>query len=209
MIYDYQANGAAIYLQSFATIRAEADLERFTPEDEPIAVRMIHAAGMVELAAHVLIRGNFTAKTRTALQRGAPILCDARMVSEGITRARLPANNEVICTLHAEGVPDRAKVMQTTRSAAALELWRPHLDGAVIAIGNAPTALFHLLNMLQDPACPQPAAIIGCPVGFVGAVESKAALWRDQPVPCCTVQGRLGGSAITVAALNAVASLKE
>ncbi|MEO1780418.1 MAG: precorrin-8X methylmutase, partial [Pseudomonadota bacterium] len=146
---------------------------------------------------------------RHALDAGAPILCDARMVSEGITRARLPADNAVICTLHDEGVPERARAMGNTRSAAALELWRPHLDGAVVAIGNAPTALFHLLNMLEDPACPHPAAIIGCPVGFVGAVESKDALWAAQPVPCCIVQGRLGGSAITVAAINALASRAE
>ncbi|WP_370244240.1 precorrin-8X methylmutase, partial [Salipiger sp.] len=139
----------------------------------------------------------------------APILCDARMVSEGITRARLPANNQVICTLQDEGVRELAAKMGNTRSAAALELWRPDLEGSVVAIGNAPTALFHLLNMLEDPDCPRPAAIIGCPVGFVGAAESKAALWADQPAPCCVVEGRLGGSAITVAAVNAIASRAE
>jgi len=209
MPYKYQTDGAAIYLQSFATIRAEADLARFAPDEEPIAVRMIHAAGMVDLAAHVAISPTFSQHARTALQAGAPILCDARMVSEGVTRTRLPAGNEVICTLHADCVRDLAAKMQNTRSAAALELWRPHLDGALVAIGNAPTALFHLLNMLEDPACPRPAAIIGCPVGFVGAIESKDALWQAQPVPCCTIHGRLGGSAITVAAINAVASQKE
>ncbi|RZK02883.1 MAG: precorrin-8X methylmutase, partial [Novosphingobium sp.] len=139
----------------------------------------------------------------------APILCDARMVSEGVTRARLPADNAVICTLHDAAVPDLARVLGNTRSAAALELWRPHLSGALVAIGNAPTALFHLLNMLEDRDCPRPAAIIGCPVGFVGAAESKAALWQAQPVPCCIVEGRLGGSAITVAAINALASRAE
>lgn len=209
MTYAYQTDGAAIYKQSFATIRAEADLDQFAPDDEQVAVRMIHAAGMVGLEQYIRFSPGFTAIARDALNKGAPILCDARMVSEGITRPRLPANNEVICTLHADGVKELAAQMSNTRSAAALELWRPHLDGAIVAIGNAPTALFHLLNMLEDPDCPRPAAIIGCPVGFVGAVESKDALWADQPTPCCIVQGRLGGSAITVAAVNAIASRAE
>ncbi|WP_299153313.1 precorrin-8X methylmutase [uncultured Tateyamaria sp.] len=209
MPYEYQTDGAAIYLKSFATIRAEADLARFDADEEQVAVRMIHAAGMVGLEQHCHFSPGFVPAARTALERGAPILCDARMVSEGITRARMPADNAVICTLHDEGVRELAAKMGNTRSAAALELWRPHLAGAVVAIGNAPTALFHLLNMLEDPTCPRPAAIIGCPVGFVGAVESKDALWADQPVPCCIVQGRLGGSAITVAAVNAIASRKE
>ncbi len=209
MPYEYETDGAAIYLQSFATIRAEANLGRFDPEEEQVAVRMIHAAGMVGLEEYVRFSPGFVTAARAALEAGAPILCDARMVSEGITRPRLPANNEVVCTLHADGVRELAAEMSNTRSAAALELWRPHLEGAVVAIGNAPTALFHLLNMLEDPACPRPAAIIGCPVGFVGAVESKDALWADQPVPCCIVEGRLGGSAITVAAVNAIASRKE
>ena len=209
MPYEYQTDGAAIYLQSFATIRAEADLARFDPDEEQVAVRMIHAAGMVGLEQFVRFSPGFVQSARAALENGAPILCDARMVSEGITRPRLPADNPVICTLHDEAVRPLAAEMGNTRSAAALELWRPHLAGALVAIGNAPTALFHLLNMLEDPACPRPAAIIGCPVGFVGAVESKDALWADQPVPCCIVQGRLGGSAITVAAVNAIASRKE
>lgn len=209
MPYEYQTDGAAIYLQSFATIRAEADLARFDPDEEQVAVRMIHAAGMVGLEQHCRFSPGFVPAARAALESGAPILCDARMVSEGITRTRLPADNPVICTLHDEAVRPLATEMGNTRSAAALELWRPHLAGALVAIGNAPTALFHLLNMLEDPACPRPAAIIGCPVGFVGAVESKDALWTDQPVPCCIVQGRLGGSAITVAAVNAIASRKE
>ena len=209
MPYEYETNGAAIYLQSFATIRAEADLARFDPDAEQVAVRMIHAAGMVGLEDHIRFSPGFVPAARAALETGAPVLCDARMVSEGITRPRLPAGNAVICTLQDARVPELATTMGNTRSAAALELWRPHLAGAVVAIGNAPTALFHLLNMLEDPACPRPAAIIGCPVGFVGAMESKDALWADQPVPCCIVQGRLGGSAITVAAVNAIASRKE
>lgn len=209
MPHSYQTDGAAIYLESFATIRREAALARFTPEEEVVAVRMIHAAGMVELAPHIRFSPGFALAARAALEAGAPILCDARMVSEGITRARLPARNEVICTLHDAQVPELAKKMANTRSAAALELWRPHLKGAVVAIGNAPTALFHLLNMLEDPACPRPAAIIGCPVGFVGAMESKDALMADLPAPSVIVRGRLGGSAITVAAVNALASRKE
>lgn len=209
MPHKYETNGAAIYLQSFAMIRAEADLARFTAEEEIVAVRMIHAAGMVDLAAHIRFSPGFAIAARTALEAGAPILCDARMVSEGITRTRLPANNQVICTLHDSQVADMARQMGNTRSAAALELWRPHLAGAVVAIGNAPTALFYLLNMLADPTCPRPAAIIGCPVGFVGAAESKAALMADLPVPSVIVAGRLGGSAITVAAVNALAARKE
>ncbi|MEM6340770.1 MAG: precorrin-8X methylmutase [Pseudomonadota bacterium] len=209
MPYEYQTDGAAIYKQSFATIRSEADLARFEPDEEQIAVRMIHAAGMVGLEEFVRFSPDFADAARSALEAGAPILCDARMVSEGVTRARLPAENAVICTLHDEGVRDLAASMKNTRSAAALELWRPHLKGALVAIGNAPTALFHLLNMLEDPDCPRPAAIIGCPVGFVGAVESKDALWGAQPVPCCIVEGRLGGSAITVATINAIASRAE
>ena len=209
MPHAYETDGAAIYLQSFAMIRAEADLARFTPEEEVVAVRMIHAAGMVGLERHIRFSPGMAIAARAALEAGAPILCDARMVSEGITRPRLPAGNEVICTLHDPRVPGLAKAMANTRSAAALELWRPYLQGAVVAIGNAPTALFHLLNMLEDPSCPRPAAIIGCPVGFVGAAESKAALMEALPVPALIVEGRLGGSAITVAAVNALASRKE
>lgn len=205
----YETDGAEIYRQSFATIRAEADLARFTPEEEITVVRMIHAAGMVGLERHVRFSPGMAIAARTALEAGAPILCDARMVSEGITRGRMPAGNEVICTLHDPSVAPLAAKMKTTRSAAALELWRPHLEGAVVAIGNAPTALFHLLNMLEDPACPRPAAIIGCPVGFVGAAESKAALITAPPCPAVVVEGRLGGSAITVAAVNALSQRAE
>ena len=209
MTYTYETDGAAIYAQSFAMIRAEADLARFSPDEEPIAVRMIHAAGMVGLEQHIRLSPDFARAARAALDAGAPILCDARMVSEGVTRTRLPADNQVICTLWDAAVPDLARKMSNTRSAAALELWRPHLAGALVAIGNAPTALFHLLNMLEDPDCPRPAAIIGCPVGFVGAAESKAALAASAVAPWLIVAGRLGGSAITVAAVNALASRRE
>jgi len=209
MRYVYETDGARIYAKSFATIRAEADLARFPPDEEQVAVRMIHAAGMVELAPHIRFAPGFAAAARAALEAGAPILCDARMVSEGVTRSRLPAENAVVCTLHDPQTPNLAAAMRTTRSAAALELWRPMLDGALVAIGNAPTALFHLLNMLVEPDCPRPAAIIGCPVGFVGAAESKAALAAAAPAPFCVIDGRLGGSAITVAAINAVASRAE
>jgi precorrin-8X/cobalt-precorrin-8 methylmutase len=204
----YETDGAAIYLQSFAMIRAEADLASFTPEEEIVAVRMIHAAGLVDLARHIRFSPGMAIAARAALEAGAPILCDVRMVSEGITRKRLPADNAVICTLQDPSVPALARELRNTRSAAAVELWRPHLAGAVVAIGNAPTALFHLLNMLDDPACARPAAIIGCPVGFVGAAESKVAL-AGTPVPSVIVRGRLGGSAITVAAINALASRTE
>lgn len=209
MPHAYETDGAAIYRASFATIRAEADLARFSPDQEVVAVRMIHACGMVDLARHIRFAPGFATAARAALEAGAPILCDARMVAEGITRARLPAGNAVICTLQAPGIADLAARLGTTRSAAAVELWRPHLEGAVVAIGNAPTALFHLLNLLQDPAFPRPAAIIGCPVGFIGAAESKAALAADNPVPWCIVDGRLGGSAITAAAVNALAGGRE
>jgi precorrin-8X/cobalt-precorrin-8 methylmutase len=209
MRHEFETDGTEIYRQSFAIIRAEADLARFNPIEELAVVRMVHATGMVGLEAHVRFSEGMAEATRTALEAGAPILCDVRMVSEGITRSRLPADNAVICTLNDPQVRDLAQRMGTTRSAAALELWRPHLAGAVVAIGNAPTALFHLLNMLQDPACPRPAAIIGCPVGFIGAAESKAALMAAPPVPAMVVQGRLGGSAITVAAVNALACRRE
>ena len=209
MPHTYEKDGAAIYAESFATIRNEADLARFSEIEELVVVRMIHAAGMVDLAPFVQFTPNFAVSARAALEGGAPILCDTRMVSEGITRARLSADNEVICTLQHPDVPQMAKEFGNTRSATALELWRPYLDGAIVAIGNAPTALFHLLNMLEDKNCPKPAAIIGCPVGFVGASESKDALMNSKVVPSCIVKGRLGGSAITVAAINALASRIE
>ncbi|MBF5006284.1 precorrin-8X methylmutase [Diaphorobacter caeni] len=209
MTHTYEMRGEEIYRQSFAIIRSEADLARFTPLEERVACRMIHAAGMVELAPHIHFSTDFASTAEAAIQRGAPILCDARMVSEGITRKRLPTDNPVICTLQDERVPALAKTMGNTRSAAALELWRPYLHGAIVVIGNAPTALFHLLNMLDAPDCPRPAAIIGCPVGFVGAAESKDALRAWGQIPHAIVQGRLGGSAIAVAAVNALASAVE
>ena len=193
----------------FSYAARAAFLARFDPDEEPVVVRMIHAAGLVGLERDVVFSPGMAGAARAALEAGAPILCDARMVSEGITRPRLPADNRILCTLNAPGVPELAAGMGTTRSAAAVELWRDYLAGAVVAIGNAPTALFHLLNMLRDPACPRPAAIIGCPVGFVGAAESKDALMADLPAPALIVRGRLGGSAITVAAINALASRKE
>lgn len=204
----YISDGAEIYSKSFAIIRAEADLARFKGHAEKIAVRMIHASGMVEIASDIAMSDDFAAKGHAALRAGAPILCDAKMIAHGITRSRLPAANEVVCTLDDPAVPELARKMDTTRSAAALELWRPHLAGSVVAIGNAPTALFRLLEML-DEGVPPPAAIIGIPVGFVGAVESKDALAADGRAPYLIVKGRKGGSAMTVAAVNALASEAE
>jgi precorrin-8X/cobalt-precorrin-8 methylmutase len=202
---DYIRDGAAIYEKSFAIIRAEADLSRFTPEEEDVAVRMIHACGMVEAAAHFAFAPGFVTAARGALAAGAPILCDAEMVSRGVTRARLPAGSEVLCALREPAVPALAERLGTTRSAAAFELLRDRMEGAVIAIGNAPTALFHLLEMLAAGA-PRPAAIIGMPVGFVGAAESKEALSGSAlGIPWAVVRGRLGGSAMTAAAVNALA----
>jgi precorrin-8X/cobalt-precorrin-8 methylmutase len=201
----YLRDGAAIYQRSFAIIRAEADLSRFSAEEGEIAVRMIHACGVVEAARDILFGQNFVSAARRALAAGAPIFCDAEMVAHGITRARLPAKNEVICTLNDPRVPALAKKLDSTRSAAALDLWLERLAGAVIAIGNAPTALFRLLDLIGSGA-PKPAAILGIPVGFVGAAESKSALAADpRGVPFLTVRGRMGGSAMTAAALNALA----
>ncbi|MGE5370150.1 MAG: precorrin-8X methylmutase [Chloroflexota bacterium] len=204
----YIRDGAAIYERSFAIIRAEAKLARFTPEQEKVAVRMIHACGMVELADDIEFSPTFVAQAEAALRRGAPILCDANMVAHGVTRARLPAQNPVVCTLAEPNVAALAAELGTTRSAAAMELWRNRLDGAVVAIGNAPTSLFRLLEMLDEGAA-RPAAVIGMPVGFVGAAESKEALAADGRVPYAIVRGRKGGSAMTAAAINALASEKE
>jgi precorrin-8X/cobalt-precorrin-8 methylmutase len=202
---DYLRNGAAIYERSFAIIRAEADLSRFTPEEAEVAVRMIHAAGQVEVAGLIEFAPEFVSAARKALRGGAPILCDSEMVAHGVTRARLPAKSEVICTLRDPRVPDLAAKLGTTRSAAALELWRDKVAGAVVAIGNAPTALFRLLEVLEAGAA-KPAAIIGIPVGFVGAAESKEALAANvSGVPYLIVRGRIGGSAMTAAAVNALA----
>ncbi|WP_375449620.1 precorrin-8X methylmutase [uncultured Devosia sp.] len=203
--YDYIKDGETIYRASFAIIRAEADLSGFSPDEADIAVRMIHACGLVEAARQFVFGPGFVPAARAALQAGAPILCDAEMVVRGVTVARLPANNEVICTLRDPRTPDIAAHIGNTRSAAALHLWMDRLAGSVVAIGNAPTALFHLLELLRDGA-PRPAAIIGMPVGFVGAAESKAALADNAyGVPFAIVRGRLGGSAITAAALNGLA----
>ena len=202
---DYERDGNAIYANSFAIIRAEADLGRFAADEAEVAVRMIHACGMVEAAAAFAFAPGFVAAGRQALRAGAPILCDAAMVAHGITRVRLPAWHEVVCTLRDPAVQELAERLGTTRSAAALELWRDRLEGAVVAIGNAPTALFHLIERLQE-GWPKPAAIIGMPVGFVGAAESKEALVEaDLGIPWAVVHGRLGGSAMTAAAVNALA----
>jgi len=202
---DYLRDGAAIYERSFAIIRAEADLSRFAAEEADIAVRMIHACGQVSAAAFIEFAPGFVTAARRALTRGAPILCDAEMVAHGITRARLPAHNEVICALRDPAVPALAAKLGTTRSAAALELWRDRLDGALVAIGNAPTALFRVLEMLEAGAA-RPAAILGVPVGVVGAAESKEALAANPyGVPWLVVRGRIGGSAMTAAAVNALA----
>lgn len=206
--FDYIHDGGAIYARSFATIRAESNLSRFTPEQEKIAVRMIHACGMVELADDIEFSPEFVTAARNALQRGAPILCDSNMVAHGVTRSRLPAENQVVCTLLDPSVPALAAEISTTRSAAALELWRNRLEGAVVAIGNAPTALFRLLEMIDEGA-PPPAAIIGMPVGFVGAAESKEALRQTARIPFVIVKGRKGGSAMAAAAINALASETE
>ena len=201
----YLRDGAAIYERSFAIIRAEADLSRFSAEEADVAVRMIHACGLVEAAPHIVFGGGVVQAARDALAAGAPILCDAEMVAHGITRTRLPADNEVVCTLHDARVAGLAEKLGTTRSAAALDLWLDRLSGAVVAIGNAPTALCRLLDLL-DAGAPRPAAILGIPVGFVGAAESKAALAADpRGMPFIIVRGRMGGSAMTAAAVNALA----
>ena len=206
--YAYIRDGAEIYRRSFAIIRAEADLARFPPDEEKVAVRLIHACGLVEAAADIAFSRGAVAVARAALQAGAPILCDSKMVANGVTRARLPRANEIVCTLDDPSVPPLAARLGTTRTAAAMELWRDRLAGAVIAVGNAPTALFRLLEML-DEGIRLPAAVIGMPVGFVGAAESKEALIADGRVPCLVVRGRRGGSALAAAAVNAVASERE
>lgn len=207
--YDYVADGAAIYDESFATIRREASFDHLPADAERVAVRMVHGTGQVDLAPDLVIHPGLVRAARGALEAGAPIITDAHMVASGVTRARLPRDNEVLCALHDRRTPDLAMLMGTTRSAAALSLLEDRLEGAVVAIGNAPTALFHLLEMLLDGA-PRPAAIVGCPVGFIGAAESKQAL-EEAPVdvPFLTVRGRRGGSAMTASALNALAQEKE
>ena len=209
MSYTYETDGAAIYKRSFAIIRAEARLGRFEPGDEKVAVRIIHASGMVEIADDIVFTSGFSSAAFAALRAGAPVFCDAQMVAHGITRARLPGDNAVICTLSDPRVPELAARLGTTRTAAAVELWRERLAGSVVVIGNAPTALFRLLEILQEPGVKPPAAVIGIPVGFVGAAESKQALLDSGLVPSVIVRGRRGGSAMAAAALNAVASERE
>ncbi|MGI9384215.1 MAG: precorrin-8X methylmutase [Methyloligellaceae bacterium] len=206
---DYLKDGAAIYERSFATIREEAHLAGLPEDLEPVAVRLIHTCGMTDLGHFLAYDPSVVQRGRAALQGGAPILCDANMVASGITRSRLPADNEILCTLKHDDVPELAKKMKTTRSAAAIDLWEPDLEGAVVAIGNAPTALFHLLERL-DEGWPKPAAILAFPVGFIGAAESKQELAMDsRGVPFLTLHGRRGGSAMAVAAVNAIADERE
>jgi precorrin-8X/cobalt-precorrin-8 methylmutase len=206
--HNYIRDGAEIYRRSFAIIRREADLARFEPVEERVAVRIVHACGMVEITSDIFFSPGAAQAAITALESGAPILCDSKMVANGVTRARLPRNNRVICTLDNAEVAALAAKFNTTRTAAAMELWRDDLAGAVVVIGNAPTALFRLFEMLDEGAEP-PAAIIGMPVGFVGAAESKEALIAANRVPCIVVRGRKGGSAMAAAAINALASAKE
>ncbi len=206
--YDYVQDGAEIYRRSFAIIRGEADLARFDRDEGRVAVRIIHACGMVEIARDLSFSPGFVSAARGALLAGKPIFCDSKMVANGITRARLPAANDIVCTLDAPGIHERAAKLGTTRSAAALDLWLDRLDGALVAIGNAPTALFRLLELI-DAGASKPAAIIGMPVGFVGAAESKQALADHNSVPFLIVTGRKGGSAMAVAAVNALASEAE
>ena len=209
MIPDYERNGAEIYRASFATIRREADLSGVPPALERVAVRMVHACGMVDLVSDMAWATEFATEAAGALAAGAPVLCDSSMVAAGVTRSRLPARNEVLCTLRDPRVAGLAARLGTTRTAAAVELWRDHLAGALVAIGNAPTALFHLLEMVAAGA-PRPAAVVGVPVGFIGAAESKAALAEDPlHIPFLVVHGRRGGSAIASAAVNALASEAE
>lgn len=211
--YEYVDSGAAIYVDSFATIRREADLRAVPADAEKLAVRMIHGSGQVDLADDLIVHPQMVSTARAALESGAPILCDATMVATGVTRSRLPKDNDVVCLLNDPRVPGLAREWRTTRTAAAVSLWGPRLDGAVVAIGNAPTALFHLLEMILDGG-PRPAAIVGCPVGFIGAPESKQALVdlhaeHGIDIPYATVRGRRGGSAMTSSALNALAQEAE
>ncbi|MET9873053.1 precorrin-8X methylmutase [Actinacidiphila glaucinigra] len=206
---EYEKDGPEIYRQSFAIIRAEAELDGLPPDVAQVAVRMIHACGMTDLVRDLVYSPSVVAHARAALRAGAPILCDVQMVASGVTRKRLPADNEVVCTLSDPAVPALAAELGTTRSAAAMELWRDRLEGAVVAVGNAPTSLFRLLEMIEAGA-PRPAAVIGVPVGFVGAAESKDALAaHPSRLEHLVVRGRRGGSALAAAALNALATESE
>lgn len=206
--FDYLRQGAEIYRRSFTTIRAEADLARFTEDEQNVAVRMIHACGMVDIASDLVFSPTAVAEARRALRQGAPVICDSQMLAYGIIRARLPRGNEVICNLDDPATRSLSEKLGTTRSAAAFELLRGKLDQAIVAVGNAPTALFHLLDMLDDTPM-RPACVIGIPVGFVGAAESKGALIADGRVAFITLRGRRGGSAVAAAAVNALASEAE
>lgn len=207
--YDYVTDGDEIYRRSFATIRRETDRSHLPATAETVAVRMVHACGQTDLIQNLVVTPDFVPTAREALASGAPILTDARMVVSGVTRRRLPADNPVVCHLHDPRVPALARDWGTTRSAAAVSLWADQLGGAVVAIGNAPTALFHLLELIDDGA-PLPAAIIGVPVGFIGAAESKDALLHHvSQIPLLTVRGRRGGSAMAASAVNAVAQADE
>ncbi len=205
MTYEYVKDGAEIYRQSFATIEAEADLDQVPPNLRPIAIRMIHASGQIDLLNDLAWSEGLVEAATSALQHGAPILCDSRMVASGIIRSRLPRSNEIICLLGDPRLDDLAARFRTTKTAAAVELWRPQLSGAVVAIGNAPTALFHLLEVVAEEPNLAPAAVLGIPVGFIGAAESKQALaGNDLGLEYLVVHGRRGGSAVTVAAVNAL-----
>lgn len=209
MTFQYEKNPDKIYEQSFSIIRKEAELSSFSNLEEKIAVRMIHALGLVGLEKHIQFTPGFVSRVRDALEKGARIICDTKMVSEGITKARLPANNQIICTLNEKSVPEIAKRISNTRTAAAIHLWEDYIQDSLIVFGNAPTALFYLLEFLSKKKDLRPAGIIGCPVGFVGAAESKQALTEVKTLNSLVVKGRLGGSAVAVAAVNALAQEKE
>lgn len=206
---EYEKNGNEIYKKSFSIIRSETNLKSFSEDEEKIVVRMIHASGFTSINTMVKFSKNFVKKARNAVNSGGNIICDTNMIKYGITKSRLPANNSIICTLSEKKVTEISNKICNTRTAAAVELWGPYLKGSLVAIGNAPTCLFHFLELLKNKKLPKPEAIIGFPVGFVGARESKEDLYKDMPCECCIIEGRLGGSAMTVAAVNAISSEKE
>ena len=209
MNFKYEKNGDEIYKKSFSIIRSETNLSSFSKEEEKIVVRMIHASGFTSINTRVKFSKNFVKKAKKAVNSGGNIICDTNMIKYGITKSRLPANNSIICTLNKKEVLSLSRKIGNTRTAAAAELWGPYLKGSLVAIGNAPTCLFHLLELLKNKILPQPEAIIGFPVGFVGAMESKEGLFNNKQLECCIIEGRLGGSAMTVAAVNAILSEKE
>ena len=209
MSYIYEKNGAKIYRKSFSIIRKETDLSNFNKLEEKVVVRMVHASGMTSISSQIYFSPNMVSIARHAIENGANILCDTNMIKYGVTISRMPAKNKIMCMIKDDQIIKISKEIKNTRTAAGVELWRPFLSGSIVAIGNAPTALFHLLEMLKEKDCPKPAAIIGFPVGFVGASESKDALFDFKNIPFCIIHGRLGGSAMTVAAINAIATEKE